>query len=141
MAIPADQLPIGEGRHPDGSAGANFFVSRSELATIEEDGPSWKFEDARFIYEAVQEPDVIFEGLKRPNEAQSLCYSIRPTHDPDDEDKEGLPRYGYAFLAFVRPGVGGWVVFDWEWREEDGDIPGHPAGWEKDFERPLWRRT
>ena len=141
MAIPIDQLPIGEGRNPDGTPGASFFIDRAELDLIAEDGPAWKLEDARFIYEAVQEPDAIFEGLKRPNQTQSLCYSVRPTHDPEDEGSEGPPRYGYVFVAFARPGVGGWIVFDWEWREEEADSPGHPVDWETHFERQLWWRT
>ena len=41
----------------------------------------------------------------------------------------------------ARSGIGGYVVFDWEWREEAADAPGHPAGWATDFERRLWHKT
>ena len=142
MPIPIDQIPIGEGLDPEGKRGATFFVSRAELDILERDGPEWKLEDARFIPETVQQPDAIFEGLKRPGHEKSLCYSVRPARDPENEEEnQPLPRYGFAFLAFARSGAGGFVVFDWEWREEDGDAPGHPVGWATDFERRTWHRT
>jgi hypothetical protein len=28
-----------------------------------------------------------------------------------------------------------------KWREEDADAPGHPVGWENDFERRTWLKT
>jgi hypothetical protein len=86
MAIPIDQMPIGEGRHPDGEPGASFFIDRPTLEMIEKEGPDWKFDDARFLREAVSEPDTIFEGLKRANHEDCFCYCVRPTHDPDDPD-------------------------------------------------------
>lgn len=141
MPIPFDQLPIGEGLDPLGNAGASFFMDRAVLDVIERDGPEWKFEDARFIPEVVGAPDAIFEGLRRPNQSDSLCYSARPTFDPDEEESLTLPRYGYALVAFVRRGTGGYVVFDWEWREEAADAPGHPVNWQADFVRRTWYRT
>lgn len=141
MPLPANQLPIGEGRHPNGDPGATFYIDVDALTAAEEDGPEWKYEDARFILEAVAEPDAIFEGLRRHDHEGGLCYSVRPTHDPDDESSQEQPRYGFVFVAFVRPGLGGYVVFDWEWREEDFDFPGHPENWENDLTRRTWHKT
>jgi len=108
------------------------------LAALEEFGPAEKHEDGRFVYECVSQPDAIFEGLKRGRQEDSLCYSVRPTHDPMDPDAETLPRYSFAFLTFVRPGVGGYVVFDRGWREEDSNLPGQPLNWQTDFTRRTW---
>jgi hypothetical protein len=142
MPIPRDQLPIGEGVYPDGNGGASFFVSQSELDINEHDGPEWKLEDARFKKEAINAPDAIFQGLKRPGHEESFAYSVRPTHDPNEEEPDPIPpRFGYAFVVFARTGVGGYVVFDWEWREEDADLPGHPVSWQSDFERRTWQQT
>ena len=135
MPIPSDQIPIGEGLDPSGNSGATFFISQAVLDVLQRDGPEWKLDEARFIPETVKHPDAIFRGLLRPGQEESLCYSVRPTHDPDDEENPALPRYGFAFLIFARSGIGGYVVFDWEWREEDADAPGHPSGWGSDFER------
>ncbi len=143
MAIPADQLPVGEGMLPDGSR-YPFFVSRRELEATRSHSP-WKYEESRFIPQAIANPDAIFEGLRRPNQADSLCYSVRPTFDPDDDDPDAadghLPRYGQAFLVFVTRGPVGCVVFDWEWRTEDGESPGLPEGHGDDFARLLWPPT
>jgi hypothetical protein len=141
VAIPIDQLPIGEGLHPDGTPGAEFFVDRRMLEALEESGPVAKYEDARFIEECVKQPDAIYEGLKRDNQEEGLCYSVRPDRDPDEPEATALPRSGYAFLVFVRRGAVGYIVFDWAWREEDGDHPGHPLRWENDFTRRTWTRN
>lgn len=140
MAIPIDQMPIGEGRHPDGNPGTTFFVDRTQLSDLEETGPESKLDDARFILEAVGEPDAIFERLRRDDGSSEWCYSVRPTHDPQEPEATTLPRYGFAFLVFVRPGVGGYVVSDWEWREENA-VPGLPLNWQNDFTRRLWQKT
>ncbi|AWM38698.1 hypothetical protein GobsT_31130 [Gemmata obscuriglobus] len=141
MAMPADQLPVGEGLLPDGSWGM-FYVSRPEMIRLRDNGPQEKYEDARFLEEAVRDPDAIFLGLRRPNQDDALCYSVFLTCDPeeDDEDYKKPPRYGLAFLAFVRVANMGCVIFDWEWREEDPDLPGHPNNWRRDFGERLWSR-
>ncbi len=138
MAIPSDQLPIGEGVHPDNTPGAPFFVDRRMLDALEEHGPAEKHDDGRFVYECISRPDAIFEGLKRDNQADSLCYAVRPTHDPEEPAAETLPRYGVVFITFVRRGAVGYVVFDWAWREEDPNAPGQPLNWESDFTRRTW---
>jgi hypothetical protein len=46
-----------------------------------------------------------------------------------------LPRYEVVFLAFAEVRNMGYVVFDWEWRDEDQDEPGHPRGWQEDAKR------
>src|SRR5688500_9375165 len=105
MAVPFDQIPVGEGILPDGSR-VPFFVDRRTLELLREQGASEKYRDARFVPGAVAAPDAIFQGLRRPNQNEGLCYSVRPESDPDDDEADqpgfaGLPRYGQAFLAFV----------------------------------------
>jgi hypothetical protein len=142
MLVPFNKLPIGSGLTPCGKPGATFYLDRNELELIRKDGPPGLYDDARFISEAVQKPDAIFEGLGRYGQRESLCYSVRPTADPDDEEEAAtLPRYGQVFVVFVSPGQGGDVVFAWEWREEDPDLPGHSLHWQNDFARRTWQRT
>lgn len=138
MPIPSDQLPIGEGLHPDGRPGANFYVDRTEIELLQTDGPEWKLEDARFLEEAIAEPDAIF---MRSGHSQCLAYSVRPMRDPNEDESSSIPpRFGFVFVAFARLSVGGYVVFDWEWREEDADSPGHPVDWQTDFEIRTWQK-
>lgn len=143
MAIPFDQLPIGDGLLPDGTR-APFFIDRRELTTVRDEGPTWKYHDARFIEEAVSNPDAIFKGLRRPNQTTSFCYSVQPTRDPDeDPDDMGLslpPTFGRVFCAFVCLGAMGYIVFDWEWRPVSPDDPGHPENWTTDFAERVWHQ-
>jgi hypothetical protein len=140
LALPRDQIPVGEGLWANGEPGCLFYINRAELDLIAQAGPEWKLEDARFIAEAIAEPDAIFEGLKRPNQDDNLCYSVRPTRDPNEETNE-QPRFGMAFVVFVSARPMGYLVFDWEWRQEDSDCPGHPSGWAEDFKRRTWQKT
>ncbi len=119
---------------------AQVFGDRKELEILEDHGPEWKYDDARFIEGVIREPDAIFEGLERPEHETSLCYSARLESDPDSEATLN-PRYGFVFVVFARPGVGGYVVFDWEWRGEDFDHPGHPLDWTATFRSRTWHRT
>jgi hypothetical protein len=141
MPVPFDQIPVGEGVLPDGRR-APFFVVRQTLEQLSEHGLSEKYHDARFVLVAVSKPDAIFSGLRRPNQHEGLCYSVRPESDPDDDDDlpevTAMPRYGVAFLAFVEVRDMGYVVFDWEWREEDPDQPGNPLGWRDDFAAKVY---
>jgi hypothetical protein len=141
MPVPFDQIPVGEGILPGGGS-APFFVDRRTLDLMIEHGFTEKYDDGRFLPMAVSEPDAIFKGLKRANQQESLCYSIRPERDPDDEKNESeafaLPRYGVVFLAFVEVAQMGYMVFDWEWRDEDPDQPGYPLGWKNDFAEKVY---
>lgn len=142
MAIPSDHMPVGEGLSPDGSSGVMFFVDAEWIYHLEEHGNVQKYEDARFILESVSAPDAIFAGLNREEMEEGLCYSVRITHDPEEEGDPGSllipPHPGFVFLSYARIGVGGYLVFDWSWREEDPENPGHPLDWEIDFERRTW---
>ena len=88
-------------------------LSKDELYALEEDGPEWKYEAARFLEEAVQEPDAIFAGLRRAGQQASHCYSVRIVNDPDEPDQTTHPRYGHVFLVFIREGTWGYVAFIW----------------------------
>ena len=142
MPVPFDQIPVGEGLLPDDNR-VPFFMDRRTLDLLAENGLAEKYHDAGFVPVAVSRPDAIFKGLRRPNQHEGLYYSVRPESDPDADKEDdaqfaGLPRYGVAFLAFVLVRDMGYVVFDWEWREEDPDQPGHPLGWRTDFAAKVY---
>jgi hypothetical protein len=140
MALPANRVPIGEGPDETGQRMVMFYLDKDLLDNEENGGPEWEYEDLRFVPEAVQSPDAIFKNLMRHGEDESLCYSVRPEFDPDDPENDSLPRYGYAFLAFVRKDVGGFVVFDVAWRKENEE-PGHPHNWQDDMGERTWHKT
>jgi len=114
MALPQNQIPICRGRSPDDPVNETvmFYVDKSVIQVLEKHGPEWKYHDARFLPEAVDSPDAIFEGLNRPGHEDSLCYSVRPTHDPLEPESTTLPRFSEVLLVFMRRCVGGCLVYD-----------------------------
>jgi hypothetical protein len=139
VAMPSDYLPA-PGRDPHTGEEREFFVSRSELEKLEEFGPKQKFLDARLIEETLRDPDVIFQGLKRPGYNDGYCYAKVPScwwFEADSGPIEAPPPPDMVFLVFVRP-IWGLVVFDWEWRPEDSSDPYHPEQWKAYFEKKLW---
>jgi hypothetical protein len=138
LLVPFNRIPIGGGPSPDGTGCQEFYIHRATLDQIEQEGPEWKYEDAGFIFEAVRIPDAIFEGLGRDGYHDGICHTVRPSINPADPESVTPPRFGVVFVMFVR---GGGEVFDWEWREEDPDEPGHPLNWRDDFARRTWHRT
>lgn len=141
MLVPFSQIPIGEGKSPEGSL-VPFFIDRWAVDSASEHGFSERYFDTRFVPIAVSDPDVIFAGLIRANQDDGLAYSVRPEHDPDDDEDDrafsGLPKYGQVFLAFVEVRDMGYVVFDWTWRDEDPDDPGYPKSWKESFTKKVW---
>lgn len=139
MALNSDYLPVDDGIGPNGTIDVPFYVDIHRIRELRDDGPEWKYEDARFLKETIQQPDVIFGDLRRDGENDSFAYSVRLTHDPDEE-QQVPPTFGKVFLAFVRLVQGGYLIFDWEWREEDPDNPGFPKGHKQDFGSPTWNK-
>ena len=140
MPMSADYLPISVSRpalfaREAGEGGFAFYISIKALDTIAEDGPPWKFEDARTLLKAGLElPTIIFEGLKRAEFTDGYCYVSRPTERwAPDGTREPTPQ-GRVFLIFVKKAAG-LVVFDWEWRPACGLPDGH----EQDFARLIWK--
>ena len=143
MPMPADLLVVGVGRLPDETE-VTFYVRKAEIDDLRAHGPQEKLDNARFLEECMANPDAIFSGLRRPEQDESLCYSVRPTRDQDETpvSTDSMPRYGFAFLAFVRVANMGYVIFDWEWRQEDPDHPGRPIHWQQRFpEECVWPRN
>lgn len=140
VAVPFDHEVAGEGKSPDGLGVSRFYIEKTFLNTLRDHGPEWKLEDAKYIEEAISDPDAIFEGLNRTGLEDGVAYSVRPSHDPEEPEVETLPHYGYTFVVYARPGGWGYVIINWDWRAEDSDSPGHPEGWEADFTRRSWSK-
>jgi hypothetical protein len=141
--MPADYLPIGPGRCPEGGGECEFFIHLPTLQKLEKYGPAWKYQDGDLAGGVVADPQAVYRGLRRPDfeAGPSYCYSVRPAgsswqRGPGVDD----PLLPCVFLVFVFRGMGGYVVFDWEWRPEDPAAPGEPEGWQDDFEERLWQR-
>ena len=77
--------------------GGYLFRRPSNVGLLAEHGSAEKYRDVRFVAAAVDRPDAIFRGLRRPNQNDGLCYSVRPERVPDhdasnDPQFAGLPK-------------------------------------------------
>jgi hypothetical protein len=138
MLQPADSLYIGEGMNLLGEVGVAFYVRRSILDRLEEEGPAWKFYASGLIPDAVKSPAKIFGGLNRPEFENAYCYCSRQdkTWKNSTEQVDVAPEL--LFVVYAEKISGGFVVIDWGWRPEDKQKPGYPNDWE-DFERgQVW---
>jgi len=140
MPMSADYLKIKVARGPlfpgEGECSdSHFYFSRSALDKIKKDGPRWKYEKYRLVPQAIENPLVIFEDLKREEYRDGLCYAAKPS----DGDLASPVTKGYLFLVFVRKEFG-LVVFEWDWRRESGQS-GFPENWRTDFGRIAWQKT
>lgn len=139
MPLLSTHLPVSVIRPPLFALekGCQFYVSLPRLEKLRDQGPRWKFHDARLIQETLTNPIVVFEGLRRKRYREGLCYVGNPTiwFDNDGISENRDPRY--VFLVFVTFYYG-MLVFDWEWRRASATEPGHPNRWKRHFTRRVW---
>lgn len=138
MLLPADCESFGHGRAPDGSPGCPFMIRRSVLDVITEHGPRWKCHSIRLIPGVLAEPVAIFEGLGRDGCLAACCYSGRPPVRYLNDGAPKEPHPGFLFVVYAEPVSGGYIVWDWGWRREDGARPGHPSGWDSFTKGKVW---
>lgn len=141
MPLPIDQIPVGVGINPQTPEGSClFYVSRSALNKVEDNGPESKWHDAKLLSEAIKNPAVIFSGLKRKGVSEGYCFSCLPTHRHLN-DGTLVPRTaGRVFCLYVEMRQYGPVVFDWDWRPGN-DNTGHPYEARDNFGSEVWRKT
>jgi hypothetical protein len=140
MPMSADYLKITVGREPlfpgEGQCtDCHFYFSQSALDKIKRDGPRWKYRKYALVPEAIGNPLVIFEDLRREEYTDGFCYVAKPV----DGDSASPASKGYLFLVFVKKEFG-LVVFEWDWRRESGRS-GFPENWRNDFGRVAWQKT
>ena len=85
----------------------------------------------------IDNPDAIFEVPARLGTSNRFSYSVRPTFDPDEPENVTLPRYGFAFLAYLKRVDSEYLLYNWLWRKKDPYNPGFPAE-RDDLGRQLW---
>lgn len=142
MPIPITHMPLGfVGITPDGQSDAEFFILRDDISFLKRHGPTWRYEDAALLQDALATPDCTFEDLKRKEYGVAIgyCYCVKPNRCYGDDGKPQPPPPDMVFIVFVRVDFG-YVVFHWEWRQEDRSDLRHPLGWRNDFGRRLWRK-
>jgi hypothetical protein len=119
-------------------------LSVYKIQELQRHGPSWKFDNARLLEEALQSPTAIFEGLQRTGLEAAFCYAAKPSRRYRKGGTIETPfSSGRVLVVYVdnMQSSNEFEIIDWAIREEDGKNPGYPAGWQNDFGRKIWPET
>lgn len=141
MPVPRGYRSV-EGRCPFAEGTCEFGVSQSLLVKYQRNGPDWKFYDALLIPEVLASPAAIFEGLRREDYEDALCYSARPSRRFKSSTIEVPFPPDRVMLVYVENHkTRGLIVLDWDSRKRHATDQGHPQNWEHDFGRRIWPAT
>jgi hypothetical protein len=140
MNVPKGYLGL-SGLCPSGDGKCQFIVSQQHVEHLQRSGPQWKFNNLHVLPEILNDPSVIFEGLKRDDFEGGFCYGGHVSKRMQSTTIELPPPPEMVAVVFVRPRGRENIVLDWEWRPEHSDKPGWPESWDDDFERVKWSKT
>jgi hypothetical protein len=133
MAATREHLLHGiQGIHPKTKEPCTFYMDEHDYFQALEDA-DWIFDDYSDFLEPIlnlRPHGIVFHDLKREEYNDAWGMACKP---------DGAPQPGVA-LVFVHESSAfkGPVILAIEWREEDTDMPGHPAHWQEDFGGILW---
>ena len=142
MVISADLLMIAVERgrlfpeEVEEPAWLTFFVYRPTLEHFRVNGPTWKYHSLRLVRSTLEDPCVVFRGLRRHGFTEGFCYVSNPSNiSVGQAETEEVP-LNHVFLVFVD----GLVAFDWEFRLGKPGVAGHPLNSDTDFEEVIWAK-
>jgi hypothetical protein len=124
-----------EGMHFSGQGKATFYISTSVLDNYANAGVGGKYFDLFSIPAVLGLPVVVFQGLKREDQAESLCYAGIPAKRYLSAEITVPPKPGRAFAVYMNNEL---KIFDWRWEISDESKPGYPLEWATRYETTLW---
>lgn len=122
-------------------------LSRAEVGRVVKNGPRSRYYelagtadpnfDGSSVYNVLNSPAVIFEGIRRFQKG-GQCYCGVPPQRWTEGGNMTPPPPGMVFAVYVNPG--GWI-YDWRWEKMDPSQPEYPVDFQKRFKEVLWHRT
>ncbi|HEY1067460.1 MAG TPA: hypothetical protein VGE52_15165 [Pirellulales bacterium] len=137
MAVPSGFFAL-RGLAPDGVSEIDFAVARDYIVHLKRAGHEQRYYDAKLLDDALKHPAAIFQGLKRADFSDGLCYTCTPSRRWKSETLDLPFPKNFVFVVSVAPKDGHLLVLDWELRKADPTQVGRPLNWDADFERLLW---
>lgn len=142
-AMHIDQLPFTVKREPlteeESGCRCTFYMSRSALDKICENGPRWKFYCSDLVPQAVLNPCSILIGLKRTEFTDGYCYASPLELRYNNYGQLEQSPQDRLFLVFVKKFMG-LTIFDWEFRKRSKGNPNLPANFNEDFDSHVWQK-
>lgn len=121
--------------HRSGQGKATFYIPTSVLDRYAQSGFASKHFDVYLIPQVLKLPAVVFEGLKREDQSDSLCYARIPSHRYLDADTTVPPWANQTFAVYMNNEL---KIFDWVWEIADEINPSYPTNWKNRYEKILW---
>lgn len=121
--------------HFSGQGKSTFYIRTSVLDKYRESGFAAKHFDAYLIPEVLKSPAVVFEGLKREDQSDSLCYARIPSKQYLDAHTTVPPWANRTFAVYMNKEL---KIFDWVWEISDKSNLSYPIDWETRYEKILW---
>ena len=118
-----------------------FDVTFEYINEHRELGIGWKYFLAQFLHLVTSNPTVIFEGLEREGLADGYCYCGKIDSADMNNGSSFCLGEDRVLLVFVKWTESGFLIFDWDKREEESNQLGWPQGWSNDFKEPKWQKT
>jgi hypothetical protein len=124
-----------DGKNPDGDGDVTFRIAKKQVDHFREHGPAHMYHALKSVQEVLKAPSVIFEGLKRPDKENGLCYCGTPRRYLN-EDIEAPPPPGKVFTVYIDKNR---VIFEWRWDKADEFQPNFPKDPKHRFDKLKWK--
>jgi len=124
------------GMNPSGRGKATFYIETSVMDEYADAGFASKFFDLYCVPEVLVYPTVVFQGLTREDQAQSLCYAAIPSKRYLDADTTVPPIPDRTFAVYMNKEL---KIFDWRWEKSDPEKDGYPEKWQTRYEKIVWQ--
>ena len=126
---------VESGLHPAGKGQLDFSILQSQVRHYMRYGPAHKFFDSLLIPGVLSNPAAIFQGLKRENMEDGLCYVAIPPVRYINARVTAPPHPGKTFAVFADAKF---EVFDWRWENTDSNDKNLPMDYQTRFSKKVW---
>jgi hypothetical protein len=122
--------------HSSGHGRATFYISTSVLDKYADAGFGSKYFDLYSIPEVLSSPAVVFGGLTREDQTESLCYARIPSRRYLSADVTVPPIPNRTFAVYMSKEL---KIFEWRWEISDENKHGYPIQWKTRYEKIIWQ--
>jgi hypothetical protein len=125
------------GFDPSGQGTREFWIEKDLIGYYYRISKLDKWKELNCVKEVMGSPSVIFKGLQREGQEESLCYAglASRRYSPSGEPRD--PRPHETFAVFI---LSNDKIFRWGWEPADDNLT-YPLGYRTRFGCQLWPKV